>query len=216
MEIASFIQKQGFHIVGSATNSEDAYTQAMQHHPDIILMDINLKGAVDGIDTAEKISSKLPVSIIYITAFSDEETIERAVKTNPAAYLTKPFNRSELLASIKIAQAQQGHTPSHPDDEKCGDITLDSEFSYDIKNRQLLCHCQYIHLTKRESELLYLLINAKNSILNIYEIENTIWPDKAPMESTRRALVSRLRAKLKHQFIETIPGIGYRLNLDSF
>jgi DNA-binding response OmpR family regulator len=214
MEIASFISQQGFHIVGTATNADDAYKQAIHHQPDIILMDINLKGGHDGIDAALKIQTDISVTIIYITAFSDEETIERAVATHPAAYLTKPFNRSELLASIKIAQAQRRHKVSSQSiDQACGDITLDSEFSYDLKNRQLLCCCEYVHLTRRESELLYLLINSKNSILSIYEIENTIWPDKPPMESTRRALISRLRTKLKHQFIETIPSIGYRLNL---
>ena len=94
-----------------------------------------------------------------------------------------------------------------------GDIILDDEFSYDSKEHQLICCSQYIHLTKRENELLQLLLASKNTIVTFYEIENTIWPDKPPIESTRRALMSRLRSKLKHQFIKTVAGIGYRMIL---
>ncbi len=212
MEITSFVNQLGFNVVATATSADDAYTLAMQHQPHIILMDINLKGDADGISAAEKISKNLRTSIIYITAFNDEDTIERAVKTNPAAYLIKPFNRHELSAATKIALAHylQNEKNLHV---KQGDIILDDEFSYDSKEKQLLCCSEFIHLTKRENELLQLLIASQNNIVSFYEMENSIWPDKTPIESTRRALVSRLRSKLKHKFIETIPGSGYRLTL---
>jgi DNA-binding winged helix-turn-helix (wHTH) protein len=97
---------------------------------------------------------------------------------------------------------------------KKGDIILDAEFSYDTKNSQLIFCSEYIHLTKREIQLLNLLIESKNSIVSIYEMENEIWPEKIANENTRRALVSRLRSKMKYKFIETIPSIGYRININ--
>jgi len=56
-------------------------------------------------------------------------------------------------------------------------------------------------------------MKSKNSIVSINEMENEIWPDKMPNEGTRRALVSRLRSKMKYKFIETIPSLGYRINI---
>ena len=103
MEIASYVEQLGFHVIATATNADDAYILATKHKPHIILMDINLKGNDDGISAVEKIQQNIHTSIIYITAFNDDATIERAVATSPAAYLIKPFNRKELSAALKIA-----------------------------------------------------------------------------------------------------------------
>lgn len=215
MEIASYVQQLGFHVTATATNASDAYALAIEHKPHVILMDINLKGKDDGISAVEKIHKSIHTSVIYITAFNDDATIERAVSTSPAAYLIKPFNRKELSAALKIALMHYANSSfsSSTSHEVRGDIILDNEFSYDTKEQQLICCSQYIHLTKRENELLQLLLTAKNSVISFYEIENSIWPGKPPIESTRRALISRLRAKLKHKFINTITGSGYRFSI---
>jgi DNA-binding response OmpR family regulator len=210
MEIAGYVEQLDFDVAATATNAKDAYALALQHRPHIILMDVNLKGEEDGIDAAQKILQQMHAAIIYITAFNDDATIERAVATAPAAYLIKPFHRKELVAALKIALMQ--HNKNRCDLHVIrGDIIFDGEFSYDSAEKQLICCCEYVHLTQRENELLQLLLSSKNAIVSFYEIENSIWPNKPPIESTRRALVSRLRSKLKHQFIETIPAIGYRI-----
>ena len=211
MEIESYISQLGYNVVATATNSEDAIRFAKEFEPHVILMDINIKGDYDGIETAQSILSRQHTTIIYITAFNDDATIERAVNTDPAAYLSKPFNRQELNASIKIALMHY-HKATFSAHTQRGDVILNEEFSYNSKDNQLMCCSEYVHLTKREQELLKLLIRSRNAIVSIYEMENTIWPEKMPIESTRRALISRLRSKLKHQFIDTIPAIGYRIN----
>ncbi len=211
MEIESFITRLGYDVVAIASSSEEALIYALKYQPHVILMDITIKGSMDGIEVADKILASIKTTIIYITAFNDDNTIQRAILTNPVAYLIKPFNRQELNASVKIALLNYNKT-DNSFSQKRGDIILNDEFSYDSKDTQLLCCSEYVHLTKRESELLKLLISSKNSIVSIYEIENALWPDKEPNESTRRALISRLRSKLKHQFIDTIPSIGYRIS----
>lgn len=209
MSLKHEIESFGFDVVATAGSAEDAYIKALHYTPDIIVMDINLKGAEDGIDTAMAIVSQQPTCIIYLTAFNDDKTIERAVQTQPAAYLIKPYDSKELLAAIKIALMRLNHSDTlHV---RRGDIVLDAEFSYESCSQQLICCGEYVHLTWQEHLLLKLLLDARRSVVGIYDMENTLWPDKAPQESTRRALVSRLRSKLKHQFIDTIPGVGYRL-----
>lgn len=212
MEIESFLNSKDFDVVGIANNSIKAYELAVDYKPHIILMDIKIKGEVDGIDTASRILNELNTTIIYLTAYCDEQTIERAIKTNPSAYLTKPFNKKELFASLKMASYNYEKNIKDLILKK-GDIVFDDEFSFDSENSQLIYCSEYIHLTKRESELLNLLISSKNSIVSIYDMENEIWPGKTPNESTRRALVSRLRSKMKYKFIETIPSVGYRINI---
>lgn len=208
MEIESYIQQLGCHTVGIASNAKDAYTLALQKKPDLILMDIYLKGDIDGIQTASKIKLEMDVLLIYLTAFSDSATIERAVATAPSAYLSKPFNRQELFAAIKIAfaQVQKIQKPSSHI------IKLDEEFHYNSQKKQLFCRGEHVDLTHKESTLFELLIKSSNATLDIYTVESSIWPDKIPNENRRRALVGRLRSKLKHQFLETLTGIGYRLH----
>jgi len=212
MEISTYLESLGYKVVAIVDNSSDAYIKALKFKPHIIMMDIKIKGERDGIDTALKIINEIDTSIIYLTAYCDDQTVERAIKTNPSAYLTKPFNKRELFASLKIASFVYSKKVQFCS-LKRGDILLDDEFSFDSKKEQLIYCNEYLHLTKREQELLNLLIKSKNSIVSINTMENEIWPDKQPNEGTRRALISRLRSKMKYKFIDTIPSIGYRINL---
>lgn len=205
MEVASYVTALGYEVVATVSNAEDAYREALEKKPDTILMDVHLKGAEDGISAAMRIRAEREIAIVFITAYNDDKSIDRAVAANPAAYLTKPFNRKELVATLKIAAQRARNNIAQPE------IRIDHEFTYDQANRQLLRGGEFIHLTKKEQELLSLLLDSKMQLVDIYTVENTIWPDKLPNENTRRGLVARLRTKLNHQFIETIPGQGYRL-----
>ncbi len=101
--IETILLKAGFTIAGKATKGEIAAEQILVVQPDIVLMDIQLAGKLDGIDTAIKINSQTSIPIIYLTDHSNEETFERAKKTNPAAYLLKPFSARELSIAIELA-----------------------------------------------------------------------------------------------------------------
>ena len=212
MELSSYVKELGYDVVGHASNGVDAFSLAQQTHPDVVLMDVHLKGEEDGIALASRLQRSTKISIIYITAFNDEESLERAIATDPAAYLTKPFNRKELSASLKIATRRLGTTE---EPERTGAIQIDGEFSYDPANKQLICCGELVHLTRKELDLLVLLLDAKEQIVDTYTIENRLWPDKEANENTRRSLLARLRGKLKHQFIETVPGQGYRLTYNA-
>ena len=210
MEIEKYLNSLNFDVIGIANNCKSAYFLAMEYKPQIILVAIKIKGEIDGISTAKKILNELDVSIIYLTTYFDEETVGRAIQTNPSGYLTKPFNKKELYAALKIATYNYEKNKRDLILKK-GDLILDKEFSYDTKNSQLIYCSEYIHLTKKEIQLMNLLIKSRKSIVSFYEVENELWPEKESNENTRRALVSRLRSKMKFKFIETIPSIGYRL-----
>ncbi len=103
MDLSSQLEGMGYQICAVADNGEDAIKMAKQHHPDLILMDVVIKGAIDGIQTAEKIIKELKIPIIYLTSFSDEDTVRRASKTMPYGYISKPFYSKDLNSAIKIA-----------------------------------------------------------------------------------------------------------------
>jgi len=104
-DIASTLRKNGYNIIGIANNKESAFQIIEANKPDLILMDIMLndKDKVDGIDLAKKISKDNSIPIIYLTAYTDEKTLERAKYTNPYGYILKPFEDKELFNNIEIA-----------------------------------------------------------------------------------------------------------------
>ena len=103
MTIESQLQELGYTVAGIASTGEEAVNLARDKNPDLILMDINLEGVMDGISAAEQIQLFLDSPIIYLTAYSDEETIRRAGTTLPFTYLTKPYKLRDLHSNIEMA-----------------------------------------------------------------------------------------------------------------
>lgn len=208
LDLSQTLSEAGYEIVGIASNGKDAIALACKHEPDVVLMDILLKGDIDGIETARKIKIKQNPAVIFLTALKKDTDIERAIEVNPSAYLIKPFEKKALFIALKIALSE-----NRDKNLLQGDILLDDAFSFDSSSQQLICKGQFINLTKKERQLLSLLIESANTIVTFYDIENTIWPEKSSNINTIRALISHLRSKLNYKFIETISGIGYRITL---
>jgi PAS domain S-box-containing protein len=102
-DIENTLRKLGYLVVGSVSSGEDAVSAADEVRPELVLMDVRLRGEMDGIQAAEIIRDRFNVPVVYLTAYADEETILRAAKTTPFGYLVKPFNERELRATIEIA-----------------------------------------------------------------------------------------------------------------
>jgi len=101
--LAQKLEKLGYQIADIVSSGADAIQRAGELEPDLILMDIVIKGDIDGIETAVIINQELDIPIIYTTAYADDETLQRAEKTGSYGYLLKPFKQRELHATIKIA-----------------------------------------------------------------------------------------------------------------
>ncbi len=93
----------GYDVVGNFKSGEDSIKQCTALKPDLILMDIKLAGDIDGIETVRKIQEKLDVPVIYLSVYSDRQTIEQAKTTNPFRYMVKPFKEEELKFTIETA-----------------------------------------------------------------------------------------------------------------
>lgn len=97
------LENLGYLVPAIASSGEEAIELAAKTRPDLILMDIVLKGKMDGIEAAEKIRGGLRVPIIYLTAHSDEETVKRAKMTEPFAYVVKPYDNRALQIAVEMA-----------------------------------------------------------------------------------------------------------------
>lgn len=101
--IVSTLDELEYLHCGPAINYTEALEILANDKPDLLLLDIQLSGRKDGIDVAEKVNELYQVPFIFLTANSDAETIERAKKVKPHAYIVKPFTKEELFAAIEIA-----------------------------------------------------------------------------------------------------------------
>ncbi len=100
------LSKIGYEITGIETRGEDAIVHAKLNTPDVVLMDINLKGSIDGIETAYSIQANSDIPIVYITANNDESSFERAKKTHPFAFIAKPINMRNLHRTLSLVEEQ--------------------------------------------------------------------------------------------------------------
>ena len=102
-DIKMSVQRLGYAVCGIAFSGEEAIKKAEEMHPDLVLMDIVLEGDIDGIEAASAIRTRFDIPIVYLTAYADEETLERAKITEPFGYIIKPFEDRELNSILEIA-----------------------------------------------------------------------------------------------------------------
>lgn len=102
-EIKSRLEKAGYSVCGVAHDGDTAVAHAEAMHPDLVLMDIRLKGEMDGIEAAGLIRERCDIPVVYLTAYTDPATLERAKVMEPFGYVVKPFETRSLMVSIEIA-----------------------------------------------------------------------------------------------------------------
>ena len=101
-DIQGTISRIGHEVAGWATTAEEAIKLAGENRPDLVLMDIHLGGEIDGITAAEQIRQSLDIPVIFLTAFADDETLNRAKAVGPFGYILKPFDETDLRIAIEI------------------------------------------------------------------------------------------------------------------
>lgn len=210
LDIESTLQKMDFEVIGIAVDYNEAIELVKKNLPDIILMDIQLENSKDGIYTAQKIQKIKNIPIIYLTAFFDEETVNRAIQTNPVSYLLKPFNMDELKSTIMLAVFKINRLNKYTIEKNCTPLGFD--YFYDAENEMLFFKNIPIKLSVNERKLLTILVQAKGAVVSFREIELLIWTEEPVSDGALRTLIHRLRIKLEYKTIETLPSIGCKLS----
>ncbi len=103
VDIENVLQRLGYRVVGAASCGEEACRMAAESPPDLVLMDVRIDGTMDGIETARRIRQTSDVPVVFLTAYTDDETLDRAKEIEPYGYLVKPFAERDLQATIEVA-----------------------------------------------------------------------------------------------------------------
>lgn len=102
-EMETHLHEMQYEVVGIAVDAETVLQQVAATQPDLVLIDINLPGEQDGIAIANQIRCRFQIPIVYVTAYADNATLERAKLTYPLGYVLKPFNEQDLRMSVELA-----------------------------------------------------------------------------------------------------------------
>lgn len=107
-DIQNSLKKLGYTVPSVENTGEDAIDAAGKHRPDLVLMDIMLKGDISGIEAAAQVKSRYQIPVIFLTAYADESTLSKAKVTEPYGYIIKPFKEIDLHTSIEMALYKHG------------------------------------------------------------------------------------------------------------
>ncbi|MDD2896529.1 MAG: response regulator [Aliarcobacter sp.] len=209
LDIKRILTNLQYEVTNMANDYYSAIDSVQRNRPDIILMDVNLGKGKDGIETAKEIQLNHDIPIIYITAYSDENTINRAISTNPMGYLLKPFKKDEIKSIILLTLYKLNQISDF--NKNINHHNLGSNYYYDLDNEILFYKNNPLKLSIKEKKLLTILVEAKGHIVSFRELEYMLWPDAPISDSTLRTLIYRLRTKLEYKIIETISSIGCKI-----
>jgi len=163
-QLMILVDELGYDLAGMADNSDKALKEIPTLIPDLLLVDIKIKGSLDGIEFVSMIQKKMAIPTIFITSFTDTETFARAKKVNPYAFLTKPFDSSNLQRTIELAF--NTYLPRENVKKEIWDEDVVLKDAFFIKNRSRLEKVQikdilYVEVEDRYSSL-YLGKNKKH------------------------------------------------------
>ena len=205
MEIGKIVSELGFNVIAKKRDFDSAKAFLEDNFVDIVLLDVNLSGNLEGIDLAKYINAHHNTSIIFITAYTDSVVLNAISETNYSAYIVKPFKREELEVSLKL---QEYKTKRLQHDL----VDLDYNYKFDVVKGELFLHNDRIHLTKQEQVLLQLLAESLGVVVPFSLLNEKVWQGKDVSENTRRNLIYKTNKKFPGKMIKSQSGLGYYLD----
>jgi len=183
LDLEMLIDELGYELLGLVDNAEAALAIALEKLPDLILMDISIKGKYSGLEVAEKIKH-LPIVILFITSHQTEEVFQRAKLTNFAGYLTKPITKVSIIGAIEMANKflNNSNSPSSPTAYPTTKLS-DNNSPYEKED---------IFITRLKR---YLLNNLNNSDLSVEEIAENMGISRMQLHRKIKALTNYSTSK---------------------
>lgn len=190
----------GYNVIASADNGEDAIELALKHKPDLALMDIMIKGDMNGIAAAEEIKRNLDIPVVFLTAYADENTLNEAKLAEPHGYILKPFKDVDIQTAIEMALHKHG---------KEQELKLESDFLRSlaehkqdadvifVKNRSRLIRVKHEDLLFVEALKDYVVVHTRTES---YTIHST-------MKEVERKLDERLFVRVHRSYIVNLQAI---------
>lgn len=169
-DIQHSLKKLGYNVVGAASTGERAIELALDLRPQVVLMDIMLKGEMTGIEAAEEIKRQINVPVIFLTAYADEGTLSKAKLTEPYGYILKPFKEIDIHTSIEMAVYKH---------KKESEVRKERDFLYSLvenkDNRDFIFVKSNSRLVKIKTKDIYYVEALKDYVvINVFDSRYTI------------------------------------------
>ena len=206
--------EQNISVVSVVNNANDALRYLKKGYCDLILMDINIRGSIDGLRLAKRILKKYDVCIIFLTAYRDEDTLNEAVELSPYGFVIKPFDSNDIIASVKIGYKrffEYNSISMLKDEQECNVVNLSEELKYDSLKKMLFQNDIAEKLSFLEIKFMDIMIKNINSIVSNELIISTVFTNDKNTLDSLRALIYRLRKRFPSLPLITYSKIGYML-----
>jgi len=204
-EIAKLLKSaigDNFHSFLIANDGAEGFDIYLKTSPDIIITDIMMPN-VSGLEMAKKIREENKnIPILVLSAFSEKEKLLSAIDISINKYFIKPYSPRDILKYISGIVDEIG-------DKK---IKLHDGFVFDKNRSSLYKDTKYVQLTKKETILIKLILNSEDRIIDYNSVKSAIWEDEEVSDDRLRTFVKRLREKTSKTFIQTVKGMGYKIN----
>ena len=204
--LQEILEEEGFTVAGICDRAEDAIEAAIRLKPDIIFMDIVLKGAMSGCEAALKISSLMQTKIIFLTAHSDDEMIEYALEAGAVNYLIKPYREKQIIATLQVALSHRKEV----ENKEINIVKMIGDYEYDVVQQVLSYMGVKIEIGAKSTRLLDYLCRYQDTIVSKEQLSHHVYGEDK-QTSAMRALISRLNKTLGIELISNSSGLGYSL-----
>ncbi|QKF82435.1 response regulator transcription factor [Halarcobacter ebronensis] len=202
--IKEYLQTLGY-AIDDFENGNDAYDAIYEKNYHLLILDIRVPG-LSGYEIVKNLRAENNnIPVIFITSLTDINNLSMGYELGCNDYIKKPFSPKELKYRIEQVIKSFYFTLSE------NRIKLNDDFFYDTSSRQLYKNEEIMNLTKKEQEIIFLLISNKNCFVSIEQLRCDIWNEKYMNEADIRVFIKNIRDKTSKELIETKRGLGYKI-----
>ena len=212
--LQDIVSSNSVNVSGCFDNAADTLEALKSISCDMILMDINIKGSVDGIQLARKILESYTFPIVFITAHNDDATLEELLELAPYGFISKPFSSKEVMTTLKIAYKRyliHSEVSEVKISEEPTDIVINKYYTYSLKSFALYYDGQSVKLNNKQNKLIEILSKNINNTVGYEMLISHLWDDDNIADSTLRTLVYSVRKLLPDLPIVSHSKVGYSL-----
>jgi len=208
------LEDSGSEVIDIIDSGKDAIDICIKKKPDVIFMDVMLTDNISGCEAAVAISRKNKHSkIIFLTAYMDEEMIDYAAESGAVGYLTKPYNKTQIIATLKLVTTSKSE-PKLIKEQLPEKIYLKNGYIYHTVQNRLLRNNKEVELGPTGIKLINLLCSQVDVSISNIQISMHVW-GKEVNDKTLRSLMYRIRTATDAELIKNVSGTGYMIQSDN-
>ncbi|MEA1954409.1 MAG: response regulator [Campylobacterota bacterium] len=208
--LKEILEETGAEVIDIIDTGKEAIEICNKKKPDVIFMDVMLSDRISGCEAAVEIYQQTPESkIIFLTAYIDEEMIDYAAQSNAVSYLTKPYNKEQIIATLKLVTTRRDSIKK-PLPKKADKIYLKNGYIYQTQQNRLLKNNKEVELGPTGLKLIELLSTQPDISISNVQISMYIW-GKEVNDKTLRSLMFRIRTATDAELVKNVSGTGYMI-----